>query len=163
MSETDARSPADDPPIPFIGFEGKVEPAWIDVNGHMNVAWYDHVFDRAESSLFAAFGIDEAYIRANGRSMFRLEKRVRYERELAGGDRIRIESRIVSTDERILRHAHVLMNLTAGIRAGMAEYVSIHVDLAKRKSARILDPVLLPRLRQLAARHAAEEPAKAGG
>jgi acyl-CoA thioester hydrolase len=143
---------------PFVGFEGAVQPAWLDANDHMNVAWYDHVFDIAESALFAAFAIDDGYIRANGRTMFRLEKRVRYERELRGGDRLRVEGRIVGTDERLVKHFHELLNLTTGVRAATAEYVSIHVDLAKRKSARITDPIVLTPLRALAARHAALPP-----
>lgn len=147
-------------PRPFIGFEGRVEPTWIDVNRHMNVAWYDHVFDIAETGLIAAFGIDDDYIRANGRTIYRLEKRIRYERELLEGDGLRVESRIVSNDERLLRHFHELLNLTKGVRAAAAEYVSIHVDLAKRKSARITDPAVLEPLRELAARHAILPPAR---
>jgi len=141
-------------PRPFIGFEGRVEPAWIDANRHMNVTWYDHVFDRAETALFAAFGVDEAYIHRFQHGMFRLEKRIRYEREAVEGDLLRVESRIVSCDERLLRHAHELINLTKGARAGMAEYVSIHVDLSKRKSARVTEPSVLAPLRGLAALHA---------
>jgi acyl-CoA thioester hydrolase len=146
----------------FIGFEGEVEPAWIDANDHMNVAWYDHVFDVAESALFAAFSIDDDYIRANGLTMFRLEKRIRYERELVRGDRLRVEGRIISTDERLVKHFHELLNVTKGTRAATAEYVSIHVDLGRRKAARIADPAVLTPLRMLAARHAALPPADTG-
>jgi acyl-CoA thioester hydrolase len=139
----------------FTGFEGVVRPDWIDANRHMNVAWYDHVFDIAESALFAAFAIDEDYIRTSGCGMFRLEKRIRYERELVEGDRVRVEGRIVSTDHRLVRHYHELLNLTSGTRAASAEYTSIHVDLSTRKSARIADPEILRRLDVLHTRHAA--------
>lgn len=152
MSDPSARAEA------FIGFEGEVEAAWLDVNDHMNVAWYDYVFDIAESALFAAFSIDDDYIRANGRTMFRLEKRIRYERELVRGNSIKVESRIVSTDERLVKHFHELLNLSTGVRAATADYVSIHVDLGKRKPARIIDPVVLEPLRTLAERHASLPP-----
>lgn len=151
---------AQEAPGPFIGFEGRVEPAWIDANRHMNVAWYDHVFDMAETRLFAAFGIDEAYIHRVQHGMFRLEKRIRYEREAVEGDLLRVESRIVSSDERLLRHVHELFNLTTGVRAGIAEYVSIHVDLSKRRSTWIADPSVLALLRGLAARHALLPPVR---
>jgi len=151
--------PVEEAPRPFVGFEGTVGQGWIDVNGHMNVAWYDHVFDTAESALFSAFGINDDYIRTHDRTMFRLEKRIRYEREALDGDKLRVECRIVSSDERLVRHFHELLNLSKGVRAATAEYVSIHVDLAKRKSARIADPVVLKPLRELAARHAMLPPA----
>lgn len=146
--------PVQEIPRPFVGFEGRVEPAWIDVNRHMNVAWYDHVFDAAESALFSAFGMDEPYIGRFQHGMFRLEKRIRYEREVVEGDLLRVESRITGFDDRLLRHTHVLVNVSKGVRAGTAEYVSIHVDLSKRKSTRVTEPLLLGRLRELAARHA---------
>ena len=146
--------PRQEVPRPFIGFEGRVEPAWIDVQRHMNVAWYDHVFDAAESALYSAFGMDEAYIARARYGMFRLEKRIRYEREAVEGDLLRVETRIAAFDGRLLRQMHVLFNLTRGVRAGTAEYVSIHVDLSKRKAARMTDPAVLAPLRELAARHA---------
>jgi acyl-CoA thioester hydrolase len=154
-------SPAQDAPRPFIGFEGRVERDWIDVNRHMNVAWYDHVFDTAESALFYAFGMGEAYISRHQHGMFRLEKRIRYEREAVEADLLRVESRITAFDQRVLRHTHVLINVTKGVRAGTAEYVSIHVDLSKRKSTRVTEPLLLGKLRGLTAEHSLLPPVEA--
>jgi acyl-CoA thioester hydrolase len=149
-------------PAPFVGFEGAVEDGWIDINGHMNVAWYDHVFGIAESSLFEAFGICEAYTRRTNCGTFRVEKRIRYERELMPGDRLRVESRIAITNERVLRGAHELVNLTRGGRAAIAECVSLHVDLAVRRSARITDPLVLEPLTRMVAAHAKLPPLVSG-
>ena len=41
---------------------GKVLPEWIDVNGHMNVAYYVLVFDRAIDVLWERLGITSEYI-----------------------------------------------------------------------------------------------------
>lgn len=139
---------------PFAGYEGEVEPGWIDINGHMNVVWYDKVFDIAETRLFAAFGIEDAYTRRTGRGTFRVEKRIRYERELLEGDRLRVESRIASPDGRVLRSTHELVNVTRGGRAGLAEFVSLHVDLSLRKASRIADTRVLSLLNAMAAAHA---------
>jgi acyl-CoA thioester hydrolase len=141
-------------PAPFVGFEGAVEDGWIDVNGHMNVAWYDRIFDTGESRMFDAFGFNEAYTQRTGFGTFRVEKRIRYERELLAGDRIRVESRIACDDDRILRGTHELINLTRGGRAGVAECVSLHVDLSIRKAARVEDESVLSRLRAMVVAHA---------
>jgi acyl-CoA thioester hydrolase len=141
-------------PSPFTGFEGQVLKDWIDANRHMNVAWYDHVFDMAESALFSVFGVDEDYIARSCHGMFRLEKRIRYEKELVEGDRLRVDSRIVSSDGRLLKHFHELWNESRGMRAATAYYVSIHVDLTKRKPAQISDPDVIEPLRRLAGEHA---------
>ncbi len=141
-------------PSPFVGFEGEVAADWIDVNGHMNVGWYDHVFDIAEAALFAAFGVDEDYVRRAAHGMFRLEKLIRYERELVLGDALRIEGRILSNDGRLVKHFHELLNLTKGVRAASASFVSIHVDLSRRKTAAVSDPAVLKPLNRLTAEHA---------
>ena len=142
------------PPLPFTGFKGRVLPDWIDANRHMNVAWYDHVFDMAESALFCAFGVNEGYIARTRHGMFRLEKSIHYEKELVEGEQLRIDSRIVSCDGRLLKHFHELWNESRGMRAATARYVSIHVDLATRKPARIADPDVIAPLRRLASEHA---------
>ena len=138
----------------FIGYEGVVEPEWIDINRHMNVHWYDYVFDAAEHNLIDAIGITHAYIAASGRTTYRLEKRIRYEKELLEGERLQVRSRIVFTDERIFRHQHELLNLSRNVQAASAEFVSIHVDLSVRKSAQITDPAILEPLRRIAKAHA---------
>jgi acyl-CoA thioester hydrolase len=151
-ADADREEPASS--APFVGFEGSVLPGWIDANRHMNVSWYDHVFDMAESSLFSAFGVDEGYIARTNHGMFRLEKHLRYEKELVEGDRLRVDSRIVSSDGRLLRHFHELWSDSRGVRAATAGYVSIHVDLNARKPARITDPSVIAPLRKLASEHA---------
>lgn len=141
-------------PAPLVGYEGVVGEDWIDANGHMNVAWYDRVFDEAESRLFEAFAIDDSYIRRSGFGTFRVEKHIVYEREIMRGDRIRVDCRIVSTDERVIRHAHELVNVGRGERAAISRAVSVHVDLAKRKVVRCVDPAVTGPLRALARLHA---------
>jgi acyl-CoA thioester hydrolase len=143
----------------FVGFEGVVEPKWIDINGHMNVRWYDYVFDTAEHNIIDTIGLTNDYIAANGRTTYRLEKRIRYEKELLQGEQLQVRSRLVFTDERIFKHRHELLNLTRNVRAASAEFVSIHVDLSVRKSARIIDPVILENLRRLARAHAVAQEA----
>lgn len=141
----------------FVGFEGVVGDDWIDFNGHMNVNWYDRVFDAAESRLFEAFGVDEGYITRTRHGMFRIEKAIRYERELLLGDRIRVTGRIAAFDGRGVRHIHELVNIGTGIRAATATYASLHVDLSRRKVAAVSDSDVLAALRTLASAHGAED------
>lgn len=142
-----------DSPAFLIGYEGIVEPDWIDINDHMNITWYDHVFDIADLYLIEMIGLTDPYILATGLTTYRVEKKIRYERELLRGDRLRIHSRVSFTDERIIKQSHELMNVTRNVRAASAEFTSIHVDLSVRKAARILDPVILEPLRRLVQAH----------
>lgn len=133
----------------FASFSGTVLPEWIDVNGHMNVAWYDHVFDKAELCLFDAFGINERYTARQRHGVFRLERHVRYLHELLDGDAIEVRSFIASPDLRILRHVHILVNRTRTQRAATSHSVSIHIDLDRRRSTPIAASECTARLKRL--------------
>lgn len=134
-----------------VSFAGEVAPAWIDANDHMNVSWYDTVFDKAEQRFFEAFGIDDDFIRRTRKSFFRLERLVRYERELLLGDQVEARSRVIWSDFRRIHHFHELWNTGQGYRAAVADAISIHVDLAIRRSTPIEMPEVREPLEQLLA------------
>ncbi|WP_395447842.1 thioesterase family protein [Aminobacter sp. UC22_36] len=138
---------------PYISFRGRVEPLWLDVNRHMNVSWYDHVFDIAESDLFEVFGIHDDYIRSTNYSFFRLEKSVRYERELMPDARLEARSYVLWTDLKRVHHFHELWNVDQNYRAATVEGLSIHVDLRVRKAVRIVEPGVADPLTRLAWEH----------
>ena len=50
-------------PAPYQRFEGEVLPEWIDWNGHMNLAYYVVLFDRATDLLFDELGLGLDYRR----------------------------------------------------------------------------------------------------
>ena len=41
---------------PFLSSVMHVEPAWIDYNGHLNMAYYNVLFDRAVDAAFELLG-----------------------------------------------------------------------------------------------------------
>lgn len=138
-----------------VTYWGTVAADWIDANEHMNVSWYDSLFDIAEMRFFDAFGIDDAYIHRTGLSFFRLERFVLYERELLVGDTVEARSRVLWSDFRRVHHFHELWNIEKGYRAALVDAISIHVDLGKRKSARIEMPEIRQPLETLLAEHTA--------
>ncbi len=141
-------------PMPSTTYRGVVIPEWIDANRHMNVSAYDGVFDAAERSFFDEFGLGNPYIARTGLSCFRLERCVRYERELVEGDAVEVRSRIAWTDFRKIHHFHELWNLGLGRRAAFADVLSIHVDLRSRSSVSIEYPEIRMPLVRLAEAHA---------
>ena len=54
-------------------YAGTVVPDWIDVNEHMNVAYYVLAFDLAVDSLWERFGLGEEYTRTEGGTTFAVE------------------------------------------------------------------------------------------
>ena len=52
-------------PAPFISAVMKVEPGWIDYNGHLNMAYYNVLFDRAVDEVYELLGCGLAYVESN--------------------------------------------------------------------------------------------------
>ncbi|HWP26351.1 MAG TPA: thioesterase family protein, partial [Xanthobacteraceae bacterium] len=58
---------------PFVSSVMRVEPAWIDYNGHLNMAYYNVLFDRAVDELFELIGCGADYVKQRRLSFFTAE------------------------------------------------------------------------------------------
>jgi acyl-CoA thioester hydrolase len=120
-------------PAPFARYEGEVQPEWIDLNGHMNLAYYTVLFDYATDLLFEAIGIGQQYKDETGHATFVVETHNRYERELLVGERVRVESQILGVDRKRIHLAHEMFRLAGGVRAATQELMFLSIDLTRRR------------------------------
>jgi acyl-CoA thioester hydrolase len=141
------------PPSPLFRWTETVPPAWIDYNGHMNVAYYVMIVDHATEAFHAAVGIDEAYRRA-GASTFAVEQHVNYLREVHAGATIACATRLVGLDDKRLMLFHELFNEGEGYLAATSEVLALHVDLGARRASPF-PPAVRARLAEVLAAHAA--------
>jgi acyl-CoA thioester hydrolase len=125
----------DVPPPPLPPHEETVRPEWVDYNGHMNVAYYVLLFDRATDGLLEALGIGEAYRRAGGGSFFVVETHVAYRRELRAGDSVRIETQILGHDDKRLHGFSRMIHAVRGEVSATYEFLGLHVDMGSRRAA----------------------------
>ncbi|MDH3266795.1 MAG: thioesterase family protein [Gammaproteobacteria bacterium] len=129
----------------MIGVEvshGRVLPEWIDVNGHMNVAWYIFAFDHGVDSLWNSFGITDEHIRDMNSSTFAGECHVIYRRELQLDERFVVTSQILAVDEKRIHQFQRLYNAEQKYLAATAEWMNLHVDLTTRRVAPWPDYIL---------------------
>ncbi|HLT92150.1 MAG TPA: thioesterase family protein [Woeseiaceae bacterium] len=117
----------------FFTYEGVVRPEWIDINGHMNVAYYVLAFDMAVDELLVRVGITDDYIRAGRGTTFAVEAHVTYQRELTEGQPYRIESRVLAYDEKRVHQFQRMLHAEEGWLAATAEWMNLHVDLGTRR------------------------------
>ena len=47
---------------PFVSSVMRVEDHWIDYNGHLNMAYYNVLFDRAVDEAYELIGIGSDYV-----------------------------------------------------------------------------------------------------
>jgi acyl-CoA thioester hydrolase len=122
-------------PAPLDRHVETVLPEWQDGNGHMNVAYYLHVFDRGVDVLFDFLGLGAAYRVQTGCSLFTLEQHLVYLSELRVGDQVRVTSQIVDCDAKRLHYFQRMVDAATGRVAATCENLSIHTDLKQRRTA----------------------------
>lgn len=81
-----------------------VRPEWIDYNGHMNVAYYTMVFDHMLDAFIDFVGVGEDYTKSTKRSIFILDSRTLYLREVKANDTLRCTVQLLDFDAKRLHY-----------------------------------------------------------
>jgi acyl-CoA thioester hydrolase len=131
----------------------RVEPGWIDYNGHLNMAYYNVLFDRAVDEAYELLGCGAAYVEASRHSCFTAEVHVRYLRELHAGDRVHVTLQLLAFDAKRLHYFEQLIHAGEGWLSATSENLAIHVDMTARKSAAFPDDIAT-RLHHMKSAHA---------
>src|SRR6476620_6349667 len=123
------------PAAPCLSSIMQIEPQWIDYNGHLNMAYYNVMFDRAIDELWLKLGIGPGYMRERKGSTFTAECHVRYLREIHLGDPVQVSILLVGADEKRLHTFEELRHASEGWLSATSENMTIHVDMTARKTA----------------------------
>lgn len=136
---------------PFVSSVQQVEPEWIDYNGHLNMAYYNVLFDRAVDEVYELIGVGSGYLSTHRCSLFTAEVHVRYLRELHAGDPVRVTLQLIAYDAKRLHYFEQLFHAVDGWISATSENMALHVDLETKKTAPFTDATLSTLSRMLAA------------
>jgi acyl-CoA thioester hydrolase len=139
-------------PAPFLASVMQIEPQWIDYNGHLNMAYYNVMFDRAIDQLWLKLGIGPGYMKERQGSTFTAECHVRYLREIHLGDPVQVSILLVGADEKRLHTFEELRHGGEGWLSATSENMTIHIDMATRRTAPF-PPDIRARIETLAKAH----------
>src|SRR5215469_8796726 len=123
------------PPAPFKSSVMLIDPQWIDYNGHLNMAYYNVMFDRAIDEMWLQLGIGPAYMTARQCSTFTAECHVRYLREIHLGDPVQVSIWLLGADDKRLHTFEELRHATEGWLSATSENMTLHIDMSVRKVA----------------------------
>ena len=115
--------------------EETIKDEWIDYNGHLNMAFYNVLFDKGVDFFYDRIGVGEEYTRSGVGSVFTLEVHLQYLQELNLHDRIRVHLQLLDFDEKRLHFFEHMHHAEKGFLAATSEQLAIHVDMKTRKSA----------------------------
>jgi acyl-CoA thioester hydrolase len=119
---------------PFLSSVMRIEPQWIDYNGHLNMAYYNVLFDRAGDELCAKLGIGPEYRATRRNSTFTAECHVRYIREIQFDDPVQVAILLLAADQKRLHTFRELRHATDGWLSATSENMTLHIDLLARKT-----------------------------
>lgn len=100
---------------PFLSSEMHVEPSWIDHDGHLNMAYYHVLLDRASDEFWVSLGLGPRYIETTRCSTFAAECHIRYLREVHLKDQVRTAIFLIGADE---APAYISSTLSFGWQLG---------------------------------------------
>ncbi len=129
-------------PAPFVSSVMTVEPEWIDYNGHLNMAYYNVLFDRAVDEAYELIGIGHDYLKDHGHSTFTAEVHVRYLREIHEGDPVKVTLQLLDFDAKRIHYFEQLLHAEEGWVSATSENLTLHVDMTVKKVAPFPDAVM---------------------
>ena len=153
--------PADD----FAGVEvirGEVRPEWIDINKHMNVAYYVLAFDQGVDLLWQRFGLTDEYIARHNDSTFAVESHITWQREIGEAEPYVITTQILAYDEKRIHQFMRMYHADERCLCATEEWMNLHVDLDHRRVAPWPEKILKNIARFAAAQGEQPWPAEAG-
>jgi acyl-CoA thioester hydrolase len=138
---------------PFVSSVMRVERGWIDYNGHLNMAYYNVLFDRAVDEVYELLGCGPAYLEQTRHSTFTAEAHIRYLRELRAQDPVRVTFQLLGYDAKRMHYFEQLHHAEEGWLSATSENMVLHVDMIAKKTAPFPDFVAA-RLARMKAAHA---------
>lgn len=143
----------DETPAPFTSEPMQVLDEWTDYNGHLNMAWYHVLFDRAIEPALEPLGMGAQVAAETGSSYFTVQAQIHYLRELHAGDVVVVDTQLIAHDDKRLHYVQTMRRPADGVVAAITENLVVHVDLATRRAAPFA-PALRERLAAAVAAHA---------
>ncbi|MFK8054062.1 MAG: thioesterase family protein [Woeseiaceae bacterium] len=114
-------------------YRGVVQEAWIDINHHMNVAWYLLAFDFGIDGLWTEFGVTDERREKAGDSTFAVESHIRYLNELVLDEPFVVKSQVIAFDQKRIHQFQFLFSEKTGKLSATCEWLHLHVDLTTRR------------------------------
>lgn len=118
-----------------------IEKEWIDYNGHLNMAYYNVVFDRGGDEFLAELGFGPKYAAERKLTIYTAEVHICYVQEIHLNDVVTVTSQLIDFDGKRLHTYNEIVH-TDGWIAATAEVLSLHVDMSGPKVSPFPEDVL---------------------
>ena len=111
----------------------KVIKDWTDYNGHLNVAFYVHIFDIAADVMLDNFKMGGESAKKNKKTTFVAEMHTIYKQEVRLGEEVDTHLTYLDHDKKRIHYRLSMFYKEKKYLAATNEVLSLYVDLEKRK------------------------------
>ena len=111
----------------------KVIKEWTDYNGHLNVAFYVHIFDIAADVMLDSFKMGGVSAKKDKKTTFVAEMYTAYNQEGRLGEEVETHVTYVDHDKKRIHYRLSMFHKEKKYLAATNEVLSLYVDLEKRK------------------------------
>ena len=99
---------------PIICPRERVIEDWIDYNGHLNMAYYNVIFDHGVDHFYDLLNVGAAYASSGVGSCFTLEVHLHYVQELKLGDEVEVRLQLLDFDHKRLHFYQEMYHCAEG-------------------------------------------------
>jgi len=111
----------------------KIIKEWTDYNGHLNVAFYVHVFDIAADVMLDNFKMGGNSANKDKKTTFVAEMYTAYKQEVRLGEEVETYLTYVNHDKKRIHYRLSMFHKEKKYLAATNEVLSLYVDLTQRK------------------------------
>ena len=111
----------------------KVIKEWTDYNGHLNVAFYVHIFDIAADVMLDNFKMGGISAKKDKKTTFVAEMHTIYNQEVGLGEEVETHLTYIDHDKKRIHYRLSMFHKEKKYLAATNEVLALYVDLGKRK------------------------------
>ena len=111
----------------------KIIKEWTDYNGHLNVAFYVHIFDLAADIMLDSFKMGGNSAKKDKKTTFVAEMYTAYKQEVRLGEEVETHLSYVDHDKKRIHYRLSMFHKEKKYLAATNEVLSLYVDLHQRK------------------------------
>jgi acyl-CoA thioester hydrolase len=124
----------------------KIEPEWIDFNGHVRDAYYGLAASYAIDSLMDHLGLDAAYRESTRCTLYTLEMHIHFLHEVKGSDDLKIAASVLDVDRKRIHAGFTFVCSRLAEPVATADVMLLHVHQGEKPASSSLPRAVIESL-----------------
>jgi acyl-CoA thioester hydrolase len=130
----------------FPACQVRIEPEWIDFNGHVRDGYYGLAASFAIDSLMDHLGLDEAYRKSTRCTLYTLEMHMHFLHEMKGSDDLKITTSVLDADRKRIHAGFTFVCSRLADPAATADVMLLHVHQGEKPASAPFPQAVIERL-----------------